>query len=55
MADFNSRFGPPPARIQVITTPASANTSPWLTSPEEAEDTDATKAGHEREAPEEAA
>lgn len=55
MADFNSRFGLPLARIQVITTLAGANTSPWLASPEEAEDTDATKAGHEREAPEEAA
>ena len=43
MADFDSRFGLPLARIQVITTLAGANTSPWLASPEEAEDTDATK------------
>ena len=35
MADFNSRFGLPQARIQVITTLAGANTSPWLASPEE--------------------
>ncbi len=39
MADFDSRFGLPLARIQVITTLAGANTSPWLASPEEAEDT----------------
>ena len=40
LADFDSRFGLPPARIQVITTLAGPGASPWLASKEEAEDTE---------------
>ena len=40
VAGFDSRFGLPPARIQVITTLAGSSASPWLASVEEAEDTE---------------
>jgi subtilase family serine protease len=40
LADFDSRFGLPPARIQVITTLAGPGASPWLASNEEVEDTE---------------
>jgi subtilase family serine protease len=41
MADFDSRFGLPPARIQVIrTTLAGPSASPWLAGVEEVEDTE---------------
>jgi subtilase family serine protease len=40
VADFDSRFGLPPARIQVITTLAGPSASPWLASEEEVEDTE---------------
>ena len=41
MADFDSRFGLPPARIQVIrTTLAGSSASPWLAGVEEVEDTE---------------
>jgi subtilase family serine protease len=40
VADFDSRFGLPPARIQVITTLAGSSASPWLASVEEVEDTE---------------
>ena len=41
MADFDSRFGLPPARIQVIrTTLAGSSVSPWLAGLEEVEDTE---------------
>jgi subtilase family serine protease len=40
VADFDSRFGLPPARIQVTTTLAGASASPWLASEEEVEDTE---------------
>jgi subtilase family serine protease len=41
LADFDSRFGLPPARIQVIRTPlAGSSASPWLASVEEVEDTE---------------
>jgi subtilase family serine protease len=41
LADFDSRFGLPPARIQVIrTTLAGSSASPWLASVEEVEDTE---------------
>jgi subtilase family serine protease len=40
VADFDRRFGLPPARIQVITTLAGASASPWLASEEEVEDTE---------------
>jgi subtilase family serine protease len=41
VADFDRRFGLPPARIQVIrTTLAGAAVSPWLASVEEVEDTE---------------
>jgi subtilase family serine protease len=40
LADFDSRFGLPPARIQVITTLAGSSASPWLASAEEVEDTE---------------
>jgi len=40
VADFDSRFGLPPARIQVITTLAGPGASPWLASQEEVEDTE---------------
>jgi len=40
VADFDSRFGLPPARIQVITTLAGSSASPWLASEEEVEDTE---------------
>jgi subtilase family serine protease len=41
LADFDSRFGLPPARIQVIrTTLAGASASPWLAGPEEVGDTE---------------
>jgi subtilase family serine protease len=39
VTDFDSRFGLPPARIQVITTLAGS-ASPWLASEEEVEDTE---------------
>ncbi len=40
LADFDSRFGLPPARIQVITALAGPSASPWLASAEEVEDTE---------------
>ena len=40
LADFDSRFGLPPARIQVITTLAGSSASPWLAGVEEVEDTE---------------
>ena len=41
LADFDSRFGLPPARIQVIiTTLAGPSASPWLAGVEEVEDTE---------------
>ncbi len=40
LADFNQRFGLPPARIQISTTLAGASASPWLASEEEVEDTE---------------
>jgi subtilase family serine protease len=40
VADFDNRFGLPPARIQVITTLAGPSASPWLASEEEVEDTE---------------
>ncbi len=40
VADFNSRFGLPPARMQVITTLAGPGASPWLSNGEEASDTE---------------
>jgi subtilase family serine protease len=40
VADFDRRFGLPPARIQVIMTLAGPSASPWLASEEEVEDTE---------------
>jgi subtilase family serine protease len=40
MADFDHRFGLPPARIQVTTTLAGSSASPWLAGPEEVGDTE---------------
>jgi subtilase family serine protease len=40
LADFDSRFGLPPARIQVITALAGSSASPWLAGVEEVEDTE---------------
>jgi subtilase family serine protease len=40
LADFDGRFGLPPARIQVITTLAGPSASPWLAGVEEVEDTE---------------
>ena len=40
VADFDRRFGLPPARIQVITTLAGSSASPWLASVEEVADTE---------------
>jgi len=41
VADFDNRFGLPPARIQIIrTTLAGSSASPWLASLEEVEDTE---------------
>jgi hypothetical protein len=40
LADFDRRFGLPPARIQVITTLAGPSASPWLAGAEEVEDTE---------------
>jgi subtilase family serine protease len=40
VADFDRRFGLPPARIQVSTTLAGSSASPWLASEEEVEDTE---------------
>jgi subtilase family serine protease len=40
VADFDGRFGLPPARIQVITTLAGSAASPWLAGPEEVADTE---------------
>jgi subtilase family serine protease len=40
VADFDSRFGLPPARIQVTTTLAGSSASPWLASLEEVLDTE---------------
>ena len=40
LADFDSRFGLPPAHIQVITTLAGSSASPWLAGVEEVEDTE---------------
>jgi subtilase family serine protease len=40
VADFDRRFGLPPARIQVITTLAGSSASPWLAGLEEVEDTE---------------
>jgi subtilase family serine protease len=40
VADFDGRFGLPPARIQVITTLAGSSASSWLARPEEVEDTE---------------
>jgi len=40
VADFDRRFGLPPARIQVTTTLAGPSASPWLASEEEVDDTE---------------
>jgi subtilase family serine protease len=40
LADFDRRFGLPPARIQVITTLAGPSASSWLATREEVEDTE---------------
>jgi subtilase family serine protease len=40
LADFDRRFGLPPARIQVITTLAGPSASPWLAGVEEVVDTE---------------
>jgi subtilase family serine protease len=40
LADFDSRFGLPPVKIQVTTTLAGSSASPWLASEEEVEDTE---------------
>jgi subtilase family serine protease len=40
LADFDRRFGLPPARIEVITTMAGLSASPWLAGPEEVGDTE---------------
>ncbi len=40
LADFDSRFGLPPARIQVVTTLAGSSASPWLAGIEEVVDTE---------------
>jgi subtilase family serine protease len=40
LADFDSRFGLPPAKLQVITALAGSTTSPWLAGVEEVEDTE---------------
>jgi subtilase family serine protease len=40
LADFDSRFGLPPARVQVITTLAGASASRWLAGIEEVVDTE---------------
>jgi subtilase family serine protease len=40
LADLDSRFGLPPARIEVITTLAGSSASPWLALGEEVEDTE---------------
>jgi len=40
LADFDSRFGLPAARIQVITTLAGSSVSPWLAEAEEVGDTE---------------
>jgi len=40
LADFDTRFGLPPARLQVITTLAGSSASPWLAGVEEVEDTE---------------
>jgi len=40
VADFDRRFGLPPARIQVITTLAGSSASPWLADGEELLDTE---------------
>ena len=40
LADFDGRFGLPPARIQVITALAGPSASPWLAGVEEVEDTE---------------
>jgi subtilase family serine protease len=40
LADFDRRFGLPPASIQVITTLAGSSASPWLAGVEEVEDTE---------------
>jgi subtilase family serine protease len=40
LADFDSRFGLPPARIQVITTLAGSSASKWLANAEEVVDTE---------------
>ena len=40
LADFDRRFGLPPARIQVIRALAGSSASPWLAGAEEVEDTE---------------
>ena len=40
VAEFDSRFGLPPAKIQVVTTFAGSSASPWLAGVEEVEDTE---------------
>jgi subtilase family serine protease len=40
LADFDSRFGLPPAHLQAITTLAGSSASPWLAGVEEVEDTE---------------
>lgn len=40
LADFDRRFGLPPAHLQVITTLAGSSASPWLAGVEEVEDTE---------------
>ena len=48
LADFDSRFGLPPARIQVITTLAGPSASPWLAGLEEVGDTEMVHTGPAR-------
>ncbi len=40
LADFDSRFGLPPVRLQVITTLAGPSALPWLAGAEEVQDTE---------------
>ena len=46
LADFDSRFGLPPAQIQVITTLAGPSASPWLAGVEEVEEVEDTELMH---------
>jgi len=48
VAEFDSRFGLPPARIQLITTLAGSPASPWLAGLEEVGDTEMVHTGPAR-------